>query len=211
MKKTLLLGVFAMMATMFASCGGNGTPVVQPGQPTPSAKTVVNVLRQSATPTPDWVSGPTYQVGSQDGVPTIFLVVEGEAPTKDAAKAKAEGDRIKNMANSIKQLATTEFAIAKQGMLNNETEMDQYFEETIAAVSRNVNVSGAFPIAQYWEQMELIEASASKTVWRYVLRYSLDKKVYDQAKADAWKKATDSITNPELKDKAQKVLSSIQG
>ena len=84
-------------------------------------------------------------------------MVEGEAPTLDAAKAKAEGDKIKSIANAVKQLATTpSLRLLKQGMLNSSTEMDGYFEESIAAVSRNVQISGGFPVGVYWEQFELI-------------------------------------------------------
>lgn len=210
--KKLGLILVAMVLFGFSSCGSS-KPENQPQPtpvptPTPDLNIKINILRQSESPTPNWVNK-RWEIGKDDeGRKVIFLAVEGQRNTKEKAEIDAESKKISRLTELIKQVATREFAVAKQGMLNDETELDAYFEETIAAVSKNVNISGALNISDYWEYVQEIQNSSSKTYYRYVKRYSMDYDTYQKAVKSAWEPVAKKVP-PELKNKAQDVLKSI--
>jgi hypothetical protein len=142
------------------------------------------------------------------GRKVVFLTVEGQKPTREKAEADAESQKISRLTELIKQVATREFAVAKQGMLNDDTELDTYFEETIAAVSKNVNISGAMNIEDYWEYIQETQGGNSKTYYRMVKRYAMDYDTYQKAIKSAWEPVQKTVP-PELKNKADSVLDNL--
>ncbi len=210
MKKFVLLLTSVFFVGMVASCGGNNTkPATQPTADQPQAAAIkINVIRTSEDPAPKWINK-RWEIGKDEmGRKVIYLVVEGQKPTLEKAEADAVGKKLSQMADAIKQLTTHEFAIAKQGMLNDETELDTYFEETIAAVSRNVNTSGALNVADYWEYIQEIQGSESKTYYRILKRYAIDYDQFQKSLKGAWEPTAKKVP-PELKNKADKVIDSI--
>ncbi len=212
MKKIGLFIGIAIAAGLIVSCGGT-KPQPQP-QPQPpkvednTAKIQIFVLQKSEDPTPAWINK-RWELGKDEtGRKVMYLTVEGEKNTKEKARYDAESQKIARMTELIKQVATREFAVAKSGMLNDETDLDSYFEETIAAVSKNVNISGAINVADYWEYIQEVQGDQSKTYYRYVQRYAMDFETYQKALSQSWQPEKKKVP-PELKDKADKVIDSI--
>lgn len=173
-----------------------------------TAKIQIFVLQKSEDPTPAWINK-RWELGKDEtGRKVMYLTVEGEKNTKEKARYDAESQKIARMTELIKQVATREFAVAKSGMLNDETDLDSYFEETIAAVSKNVNISGAINVADYWEYIQEVQGDQSKTYYRYVQRYAMDFETYQKALSQSWQPEKKKVP-PELKDKADKVIDSI--
>jgi hypothetical protein len=211
MKKIALVATSLLIAAgLIVSCGGGGDkkPEKKP-EPAKTADLIkINVVQKSEDPTPVWVNK-RWEIGKDDmGRKVIFLSVEGQRNTKEKAEIDAESKKIARLTELIKQVATREFAVAKSGMLNDETELDAYFEETIAAVSKNVNISGAMNVADYWEYIQETQGDQSKTYYRFVKRYAMDYDQYQKSLKSAWEPQKKAVP-PELKDKAQKVLDSI--
>lgn len=213
MKKIGLILFSALLLLGIASCGPKEVKETPPPpQPVPEeveAKRIkIYVIQKSEDPTPVWVNK-RWELGKDElGRKVIYLAVEGQRNTKEKAEIDAESKKIARLAELIKQVATREFAVAKSGMLNDETELDAYFEETIAAVSKNVNISGAMNVADYWEYIQETQGSDSKTYYRFVKRYAMDYDQYQKAVNNAWTPVAKKVP-PELKAKAQNVLDSI--
>lgn len=202
----------ALLLTSLAACGPKESKPTPPPQPLPEeveAKRIkIYVIQKSEDPTPVWVNK-RWELGKDElGRKVIYLAVEGQRNTKEKAEIDAESKKIARLSELIKQVATREFAVAKSGMLNDETELDAYFEETIAAVSKNVNISGAMNVADYWEYIQETQGSDSKTYYRFVKRYAMDYDQYQKALNNAWAPVAKKVP-PELKNKAQSVLESI--
>ncbi len=212
MKKLGLLLGAVLIAVLFVSCGPK-KPDVEPQTQTKTDDTTapkiqIYVLQKSEDPTPVWINK-RWELGKDEiGRKVIFLAVEGQKNTKEKARIDAESQKIARLTELIKQIATREFAVAKSGMLNDDTELDAYFEETIAAVSKNVNISGAVNVADYWEYIQEVQGGISKTYYRYVMRFAMDYETYQKALKQSWEPQQKKVP-PELKDKADKVLDSI--
>ncbi len=212
MKRIGLILVSIILTVFITSCGGQKPQPAPAPAPTPepaqAARIQVFVVQQSISPTPAWVSK-KWEIGKdEEGNKVIFITVEAQRDTKEKAEAEAKGNLIEMLAEMIKQVATTEFAIAKQGMLNDSSDLDTYFEQTIAAVSKNVNIGGSRPFEDYWEYLQEVQGGASKTYYRFVKRYVLDYTIYQKLLKNAWEPVAKKIP-PELKDKADKVLEGI--
>ncbi len=213
MKKIGLFAGIVIAAGLIVSCGGaKPEPQPQP-QPQPKAndnpaKIQIFILQKSEDPTPAWVNK-RWELGKDEsGRKVMYLTVEGEKNTKEKARIDAESQKIARLTELIKQVATREFAVAKSGMLNDETDLDSYFEETIAAVSKNVNISGAINVADYYEYIQEVQGDNSKTYYRYVMRFAMDYQTYQKALNQAWEPQKKKVP-PELKEKADKVIDSI--
>lgn len=208
-KLALALSALASLLVVTA-CGGNGTtkPEATPDPEAPMVK--INVIRQSETPKPTWVNKKWYIGKDESGAKVIFFVVQGRAATQDKADVLAQADKIVRLTEMIKQVATREFALARSGMLDPESDkaLDTYFEETIAAVSKNVNVSGAMNTADYWEYVQEIEGSSSKKYYTVYKQYSMDYAIFEKARNSAWNQEKKRV-DPALQNKAQSVLDSI--
>ena len=212
MKKSVIFLFAVILALFLVSCGSQKPqPAPAPAPlPEPSAakQIKVTIIQQSENPTPVWVNK-KWEIGKDElGRKVIFLSVEGERSTKEKAEIDAESKKIATLSELIKQVATREFAVAKQGMLNDETDLDTYFEETIAAVSKNVNISGAMNVSDYWEYIQETQGSDSKTYFRFVKRYAMDYEAYQKAVKQSWEPVAKKIP-PELKTKAQNVLDNL--
>ncbi|OHD55139.1 MAG: hypothetical protein A2Y33_01145 [Spirochaetes bacterium GWF1_51_8] len=204
----------AMFLVSLISCGGGAPAVVQPVEPDgPKAPKIERVvIKQSKTPTPDWAASDTmWQEGSEGGKVWVYLRVEAEDPNKDTAKLLADGQKIAQMADAIKQLATHEFAKVTEGMAGEGAGLETYVFDAVAAVSKNVKTGGALNAGEYWEYVQEIKGSEEKTFYRYVLRFKIDYNAFKKAMQDAWNEQVNKVkeVNPELKDKGQQMTDAI--
>lgn len=211
MKGYLKLLLSVVVGGVIVSCGSKPQPAVVPPPSTGSSEAPIikiHVIQKSTDPTPAWVNK-KWEIGKDEtGRKVIYMTVEGQRNTKEKAEIEAEAKKIAVLSEIIKQVATREFAVARQGMLNDTSELDTYFEETIAAVSKNVNISGAMNVEDYWEYIQEIQGDSSKTYYRFVKRYVMDYENYKKAVEQAWQPVKKKIP-PELKDRAEKVLEKI--
>lgn len=210
-KSILLLTVLAIFSTLFVSCGGSSSSAVVQPQPLPdnAPRVQVYVVRKSTDPTPDWVNK-KWSIGKDEsGNKVIYLTVEAERPTKEKAESELEGKKATVLASAFKERTTREYAIAKQGMLNDSSELDTYFEETIALLSRNVDTSGALPVEDYWEQLQEVSGSETKTYFRFVRKYQMSYDKFQKALNQSFEQVAKKIP-PELKEKSEKVLDSLR-
>ncbi len=182
MRKITLTAIALTILAVFASCG-------QERPETVSYEGMRWVLVQaSATPVPGWVNASAWEAGNNNGDEVYYILVEGEAKTKEKAKIAAELARVSALAAAVKEISTTMLASACSGMLNGDSAVETYFERTTAAVSRNADTSGAFPVATYWEYGQYIddEAGTKLDSYRYVIRYSISQRKLEEAMARAW-------------------------
>lgn len=211
MKRVHYILISLILGGLIFSCGKkpDAVAVPQPSSGTSEAPLIkIHVIQKSTDPTPYWVNK-KWEIGKDElGRKVIFMTVEGQRNTKEKAEIEAESKKIARLSELIKQVATREFAVAKQGMLNDETELDTYFEETIAAVSKNVNISGAMNVEDYWEYIQEVQGDSSRTYWRYVKRYAMDYETYQKAVKQAWEPVAKKIP-PDLKNRAEKVLENL--
>jgi len=213
MKKAILtFGVFAFVGVMM-SCGGGGntggTTVKPVDNPPKAAKIELNIIQESKTPAPDWAtSDETWSEGAEGGQKFVYLRVEAEDPQKETAKLLAQGQKIAQMADAIKQLATHEFAKVTEGMAGQGAGLETYVYDAVAAVSKNVDTSGALEAGTYWQYVQEIKGADDKTYYRYIVRYKIDYAKFMAAMKNAWGQQVKAI-NPELKEKGQKMLDAI--
>ncbi len=208
MKKTGMLLLALFMVGLVVSCGnsrGDGGTT----RTTLSAIRWVPV-RESATPTPEWVNGPGWTEGTFNGQKVYLITVEAEAATKEKAKIACELARVETLARAIKELSTTMLASATAGMLNDSEDLETYFEKTTAAVSKNVDTSGAIAAASYWAYGQYIDddAGTKRDVWRYVIQYAISKAKVDAAMAGAWGDTRNNYP-PELVNRVENTLGSL--
>lgn len=216
MKRFALSVLAALTAALVASCGGSAPVKNEPVVVAASSATplvTVQVIRQSETPTPQWVNK-KWEVVKEDpasGLPKmIYLAVEATGNDQEKAMYQADANHIARLTELFKAVATREFAVAKQGMLNDTAPLDAYMEETIAVLSKNVDISGIPQKDVYWsEEMEKDNSTgATKRYVRYVIRYAMEFSLYTKAINRSVEQAAKKV-NPELQNKAQNTLAAL--
>ncbi|OHD55140.1 MAG: hypothetical protein A2Y33_01150 [Spirochaetes bacterium GWF1_51_8] len=212
MKKSILvLGMFVLVGMMM-SCGGGGNTggtTVVPDTPKKADKIEFYVIQQSKTPAPEWASSDeAWSEGAEGGKKFVYLRVEAEDPQKETAKLLAQGQKIAQMADAIKQLATHEFAKVTEGMAGEGAGLETYVYDAVAAVSKNVDTSGALEAGTYWEYIQEIKGAQDKTYYRYIIRFKIDYDKFMAAMKNAWGQQVKAL-NPELKEKGQNMLNAI--
>ncbi|NPV02397.1 MAG: hypothetical protein HPY53_13565 [Brevinematales bacterium] len=214
MKRMMSLSFAAMLFVALASCGGGEKPVVKPNTPdTPKAPKIERtIISQSKSPAPDWaVNDQVWSEGAEGGTKWLYLRVEAEDPQKETAKLLADGQKIAQMADAIKQLATHEFAKVTEGMAGQGAGLETYVYDAVAAVSKNVKTGGALNAGDYWEYVQETKGADSKTYYRYVLRFKIDYAGFQKAMKDAWNEQINKVkeVNPELKEKGEAITDSL--
>ena len=213
MKKATIVSSALFLVGMLVSCGGGGGTTQPNPQPQPdvkkAAKIELNIIQESKTPAPDWAtSDEVWSEGAEGGQKFIYLRVEAEDPQKETAKLLAQGQKIAQMADAIKQLATHEFAKVTEGMAGQGAGLETYVYDAVAAVSKNVDTSGALEAGTYWQYVQEIKGADDKTYYRYIVRYKIDYAKFMAAMKGAWADQVKAV-NPELKEKGQKMLDAI--
>ncbi len=186
MKKLGLLMVAMVLVGLMASCGEEKADTEESS----ISGTVWNLIDTKMPTTPDWVYGNAWYEGTWDGESVIMILVEGNAKTLEKAEIDAELSRIETLARAIKELSTAKLGAASSGMLNSDEDIDTYFEQTIAAVSQNVNTSGSRPVGSYWLHGEYINESEGTRdeVYRYYELFAMNKEQLQSAMEEAWNK-----------------------
>lgn len=164
MKKTLIVLSGILLLAAYSACGGKKQ------EPRPN----VTVLEKYPDPEPRWLTDPNYKVIRKGGVKMIYFKIEAVRPTLDKAKIEVSFNKNSYLAGMIEQFTSSEMVKAVEGMLNEQGEVDAYFSEIIAAISRNVNVAGAIPTGEYYEK--LLEKTPEKDIisYRYVQQFSME-------------------------------------
>lgn len=207
MKKFGLLMVAVMVVSVLVSCGETKEETTTSSVALGTRWNQVNAKTPTA---PDWVYGSSWEEGTWNGDNVVFILVEGSAMTMEKAEISADLEKIETLASAIKQLATTKLGAASSGMLNDDEDIDTYFEKTVAAVSENVDISGAMSTGSYWIYGELIN-DAEGTVepqYRWYERYAISAAKIQAALEDAWNETEDEYPE-ELKEEVGSTLDSL--
>ena len=203
MKKTMIVFVSVLfVGGMFTSCGQ------QKLEPAPKKKQVftqtsdnVKVLRKEPDPAPKWVYDEDWAVQKENGNKVIYFLIQSKRTTlkKEMFDIKAEKGVL--LAGMIKQFSSVEMVKASEGMLNDEGDMDTYFSQVSASISRNVNTGMAQPAGSYWEQVAETDKDGNiKQYFRVVKRYSMEYADFKQQIIEAAKK--EPLINKKMKDKS---------
>ncbi len=181
--------VFAFLSVLMlagiTSCGEQKSEVTPNPGVNKASKVDVYVLRKEPDPAPEWLYDDDWTVAKgPEGNKVIYFKIESINPTQSKAMASLKAEKVSLLAGIIKQLTSSEMVRATEGMLNDEGEMDAYFSEIVAAISRNVDTSSALPAGTYWEYVQEVEGAESKKYYRAVKRFSMDynllqKKLYE--------------------------------
>ncbi len=206
MKKMMFALVTVIMLGGMVACNGGGNTEVKPQPKVVAPKVDVYVLRKEPDPAPEWLYDEDWIVAKDaDGTKVIYFKTESQNPTQSKAMASLKADKALLLAGIIKQLTSSEMVRATEGMLNDEGEMDAYFSEIVAAISRNVDTSGAFPAGTYWEYVQEVEGENSTKYYRAVKRYQMDYAQFQAKLMGEVKKQAPRI-NEELKNKSNDFL-----
>ena len=209
MKRFASLALVALVMGL-ASCTDTSKPV-----PINDPNLIVKyqVIRSSASTQPVWVNqGWTIAAeNSAQGLPKmVYFTVQGTGLDQERAGIDAETKKVTKITELLKAVATREFAVAKQGMLNDTAPIDAYYEETIAVLSKNVDISGIVETESYWEYVAEQEGNTGPIKKSYLMwrRYQMDYTLYVKALTRSVEQAAKKV-NPELQGKAQDTLKAL--
>ena len=209
MKKLMFVLTSTVLLTgLLASCGQK-KPEPQP-QPQPQVnkapKVDVYVLRKEPDPAPEWVYGDDWVVTKDsDGKKVIYFKVQSaQRPTLEKAMYDVKSEKGVLLAGIIKQLTSVEMVKATEGMLNDQGDLDTYFSQTAASISRNVSTGGVLGAGSYWEYVQEVEGEQSKKYYRVVKRYKMDYSDFKARLMGAVKK--EPRINEKLKNKSEDFL-----
>jgi hypothetical protein len=167
------------------------------------------ILQRSEEPAPDWITKKWEISKDEMGKKVIFLTVEGEKPAKEKAAADAESKKIARFTELIKQMASREFAVSKSGVMKGSTDLDAYFDETAASVSRNVNIGATLNVGDYWEYVQDTQGTNTNNLYHIFRHYAMDYENYQKALKMSWAVVKTRLTK-EQGDKGQDVVDSIE-
>ncbi len=207
MKKMLFVFSSVLMLSLLAACGekkADPTPQVDNSKKAP--KIDIYVLRKEPDPAPSWVYDEDWMVAKDaDGTKKIYFKAAKQRPTLEKAMYDVKMEKAVLLAGIIKQLTSVEMVRATEGMLNDTGELDTYFSETAAAISRNVDTGGVMNSGTYWEYVQEVEGETSTKYYRAVLRYSMDYTEFKNKLMGAVKKEAPRI-NQDLKLKGDDLV-----
>jgi hypothetical protein len=203
-------GVIAVViaAGMFAGCGEKKSDPSPTVQPTPQRERI-QVYQVEEVTLPDWYYDEEAVVKKEagDSVSYIYFKFERELPNRQNAIRAAEADMQGAIANIIKNVTSTEMVKATEGMLNDAGEMDEYYSQTIASISRNVDTSGLMPAGRVVEHLARRDPSRERdeTFYRATVRYKMDYQTFVDRLMGLVNKEAPRI-NERLKEQGQKLL-----
>jgi len=189
MKKIMFALLTVVMMGGLVSCGEDTTTVKPNVKKAP--KIDVYVLRQEPNPAPEWVYEGDWEIAKDsEGKKIIYFKTQSQRPTLQKAMKDVKAEKSSLLASIIKQLTSAEMVRAEEGMLNDEGEMDAYYSEIVASISRNVDTSGNVPSGTYWEYVQEVEGEESTKYYRVVKRFQMDydlfqKKLYEAVVKEA--------------------------
>jgi len=201
MKKLASLLAMAFAGLLVASCGGE-KPTPAPAKPADDY--TYQIIRFEPDPKPTWVNDADWKIEGDPNDPNavIYFKVESQRPTKEKADADIRSGKAVMLAGVIKQLTSVEMSRAMEGMLNDEGQMDTYFSEVSASISRNVDTSGVLPGPVYWEYVREKEGGEeAKKFYRVIQRFSMNYKTFKDRLMGVV--AKEPRINEKLKNKAE--------
>lgn len=201
MRKLSLFAVTLLMTVIMMSCGKDNVQEEGTIPVNVTSGTRWQEVYGQKPVTPTWVNESSWIEGTWDGTTVYYFIVEGVGATEEKAEIACDLEKIETLASAIKQLATTKLGAASSGMLNDDEDIDTYFEKTTAAVSENVDISGAIMTDSYWLYGQLINDSEGtvEDQYYYYKRFVMPVEKIEEAMEDAWE-ATKADYPEELQD-----------
>lgn len=206
MKRLVVSMMALMMVIGMVSCGEKkGETAPKPKKP----KDKITVYQVEETTLPEWYYDDDATVKKEEGdrASFIYFKMMREAPTGNKAAKAAKGDLKIMVAEAIKNVTSTEMIKATEGMLNDAGEMDEYFSETVASISRNVDTGGMMPAGRVVEHLakRIPGREGDIEFFRCTVRYKMDYQVFVDRLMGLVKKQAPRI-NEKLKEQGSKLL-----
>ncbi len=170
MRKLAVLGVVGTF--LLAACGG-GQKVKPVGTET--------VIEKSAEKTPEWVTVPFFE---DENTMYFSGTVKGVADYAVGLR-QAKAEAMKNVAESIKTKARTEFVENTRGSNLSPDDLGKFVQDGIAMIADNINVSGLLPAESYYEKVEKVTDNGVKYFYNCSVLFQIPVKDYKEARRKA--------------------------
>ena len=207
MKKLSVIFMIVGILGLMIYCGGGATKPSGTPATTVSSEDMYPKIKviDHATGSADWINllAATETV---DGKKYKVFVAEGVHPDKQVATEKVKGEAMGMIASAIKVMITKEFATAFEADAESK---DEITKGVTAYLARNVNVSGAEPVAMYWELKAKKDSPTApwKKEYHVYMKYRIPIEEYEKWRAAAWGAVKPKVKlNPKLEKKADEVL-----
>lgn len=206
----LFLIIILVFSALFAC-----TPIKQetktqtPPTPPQPEYPKITVLDTMPGPVPTFISKPQLYVEKDPSTNEMFLYlwVNSRGQSLDGTKAVLKAQAYQRIAEGIKLLITSQLSYAMSGDKN---VTDEYVESAVAAVAKNVKVTGFIQVMEWWRWIayqESKDANIQKFYDVYML-FRMSYEEYKRARDEALKSFYDQNKpkDPALVDKAQSLL-----
>ncbi|MCX8058092.1 MAG: hypothetical protein N3A58_01595 [Spirochaetes bacterium] len=211
MNKIKIIFVLILSFLLFFSCTPVKNEVKQqtPPQPAQPEYPKITVLDTMPGPVPNFISKPQLYVEKDTNTNEMFLYiwVNSRGQSLDGTKAVLRAQAYQRIAEGIKLLITSQLSYAMRGDKNVS---DEYVESAVAAVAKNVKVTGFIQVMEWWRWVAYQETKDS-SIQKFFDVYMLFRMPYEE-----YKKARDEALkafyqqnkpkDPALVDKAQSLL-----
>ncbi len=200
-----LIAALLIVAFLFG-CGGSNNVVKEDPAPAKPAYPKVTTLKTQPGPVPNFFSKPQMYIekDSNTGELMIYIWLSKEGEDLNATTRILEGEATARIAEGIKRLVSTQFSQAMSGDANAS---DEYFESSVAFVSKNVKVAGFMKISGWWRQIatQLEEGAETTTTYEVYGQWAMPYATYKKARDEAFQKQQSQV-DPEMKEKVQSNL-----
>ena len=207
MKKLLVL--LSLSALFFVSCGSSDKKKEEKKVETRTFKKDYNLVDASSGVLPTWIESPPKGDKSKARKKHRYFVNESAHKSKRLCLKSAEARATARVAAEIAQFMKNTFSEATQG--GDDEDVTEYMQEQLAQEAQSFIV-GASVHRTYWEKrryLETLGAEEDKTEYNCYALVKMSKKNLEKAVRNSRKKLLDNISEPEVKQKTDKILKDV--
>lgn len=209
---TIVVLAMVIIGGMFVSCGEK-KPDTKPAAEKKSESGRLKTYQIEKVELPEWYydDGATVKKEEGDDATYIYFLMDRDAATAAKAVKAAKADLKIAVAEAIKNITSTEMIKASEGMLNDKDVMDEYFQETVASISRNTDTGGLIPAGQVVEHLgkKIPNKEKDEEFYRCTLRSKMNYQQFQDKLFKAIEKHADRV-NKVLKDDGEKVVNEMK-
>ena len=169
----------------------------------------ITVLDTMPGPVPTFISKPQLYVEKDPQTNEMFLYlwVNSRGQSLDGTKAVLRAQAYQRIAEGIKLLITSQLSYAMSGDKNVS---DEYVESAVAAVAKNVKVTGFIQVQEWWRWVAYQESkdSAIQKFYDVYMLFRMSYEEYKKARDEALKAfyEQNKPKDPQLIEKSQSLL-----
>lgn len=199
----LMLTMFVVVGFVMSCTEKSGTTKAEKKP----AKPKITIYQIEKVELPDWYYDDDVVIKKEAGDKSSFIYFKmyREAPTGNKAMKAAKADLKATVTEAIKNITSTEMIKASEGMLNDKDVMDEYFQETVASISRNVDISGLIPAGNVVEHIgKQIPGKADVETYRATIRYKMNYGLFQDKLINSIKKVVPKVIKEVKEEKEVK-------